>query len=305
MQVYPFPVLILEVPAGSVRFANSTRAEDKLSETQEHASGDGHVGGSAAASSETAAPKERLTLPNEALKWVNHHWRTLASERSLSDFLDQTSLEQLSSWATDGTRPTTFTLQCGSPRISLSLTKSHVEDPGKAHFIVVTSQILGFEDSSSGSTQSSDTAIVVERDGTEATPGPSTQLQAMSPPSVSAVPSTGETVAPVTTEFETRGPSIVAGHEVKHDISDIPRTMDPKFHEHLKGHYQISTTELEGDDSRTSCRELFGRMDWTGKPCGPPETWSPAVRALVDVAFDTVTADAVYIGTKPSNLVSI
>lgn len=46
-------------------------------------------------------------------------------------------------------------------------------------------------------------------------------------------------------------------------------------------------------------------MDWTGKPCGPPETWSPALRALVDIAFDTVTADAVYIGTKPSDLVSI
>lgn len=300
MQAYPFPVLILEVPSSSVRFADCTRAEVKPSDTHGRSSSDGQVDGSAAASSETAVLEERPPLPNEALKWANHHWRTLASERSLSDFLDQTSLEQLSSWATDGTHPTTFTLQCGSPRISLSLTKSHVEDPGKAHFIVVTSQILGFEGSSSGSTQSSDTAIVAE-----ATPGPSTPPQAMSPPSVSAVPSSGETVAPVTPEFETRGPSIVAGHEVKHDISDIPRTMDPKFHEHLKGQYQISTTELEGDDSRTSCRELFGKVDWTGKPCGPPETWSPAVRALVDVAFDTVTADAVYIGTKPSNLVSI
>lgn len=124
----------------------------------------------------------------------------------------------------------------------------------------------------------------------------------MSPQSDSSAAFSGETLAP---DASPRGPSLVAGHEIKHDISELPRGMDPKVHEHLTGQYQISTTDLEVDSARTSCRELFNTMDWTDKPCGPPEAWSPSVRAMVDIAFDTVTADAVYIGTKPSNLVSV
>lgn len=77
------------------------------------------------------------------------------------------------------------------------------------------------------------------------------------------------------------------------------------MHEHLRGQYQLSSAQLENDKAKASCRELYEQMDWTDKPCGPPETWSPAVRAVVDFTFDTVTADAVYIGTEPSNLISI
>lgn len=285
-----------------MRFANSAHAEDGASghPVSSDSADDAQTNGSQAPSNEMILA-EAPPLPDEALKWANHHWRNIACGRPLSAFLDQKSLEQLSSWATDGTRPTTFTLQCGSPRISLSLTKSHIEDPETAHYVVITSQILGFEDSSSGSTQSSDTAIVPERDDNEATPMPPPAPTLMSPPSSSSA----ILEAVRSPELETRGSSIVAGHEVKHDISDVPRAMEPKAHEHLTGQYRISTTELENESARTSCRELYDNMDWTGKPCGPPETWSPAVRALVDIAFDTVTADAVYIGTKPSNLVSI
>lgn len=305
-QVYPYPVLVLQVPLDSVRFDSSSAwAADKHDgvQVQPSSSNDAQTNGCRAPPNEAASPEAPFVLSEDTLRWTNRHWQSLSGEQRLSSFLDQESLERLSSWVIDGTKSTPFTLQCGSPRVSLSLAKSYMEDPGKAVYIVITSQTVAIDDSSSDSTRSSDTAIGLEREEEEAFLASPTRPPELSPPpesSSSAPLSPGDGAY----ESDAQLSSILAGHDVKHDISALPSKSDPKAHEHITGQYKISIA-AEEQSAKTLCRDMFNAMDWTGKPCGPPSTWAPAVRALVDIAFDTVTADAVYIGTEPSNLVSI